>query len=301
MIVGNKKFDMQKIKSELDELDLLLKQIEPEVEKFSLEDQQTYRLAKAFTFHSYTHVSVPGDPDPHEEHVVGDSCARLSDVLQKLSGDKIKRIHKLCSIIFYKTYGYRIQDRNKAPDMMISFSGKTIEKTLEEIKASFSVNHQFQKEYNEEIKRRKEKARAEARVRRAKEKEQPNIFLLILCALVLATIFCFILTKIYGHLYYQNYGRFPSHVNQYKIHIEIYVGIFMGLLEFPFLNKGVVKLARKIKYYFYLYRWRLTWKCFAIPSKIKYFFEDKRMYCVIFIALPYAIYISYKFLEWINY
>lgn len=194
-----------------------------------------------------------------------DNCLGL--FIRIASEPNLQRIKKLCSIIFFKIMGYRAQDAHKSPDMIKSIMGKSL---IDILLTHRKSEEEGRKEKEEEV------------IEEIKLSISAQLFLVSILDVIITSI----LTIVYRKLFNQDYNRYPNHTEQYVFILGVSLTLFLSMMS---LDRLCGWIGKSIRYFVILYKWRLTWKYFEYLSKIKYYFEDKRIFIILFIGIWYLI------------
>lgn len=261
----------REISSTLEEMEILLK----------ANDEYFLSIFKDKKWEHYyqaTHQFISGgvniiqEKENDYEHGLAQDCYILYKLLLGLNTKDSLRIKKLCEKIHFHFMGYRVQDVDKAPDMIKNFTGIDGDSLLKEAIASIG------------------KPRSRSGV---KKELQPKLIENLVYALFIAVLVWFFLDKEYCILYFRDHGHYPLLSENYTFSVSVIMTTLLGLLGLEGYYQVLSKFGVRVRYYFLLCKWRIRWKLFEIPSKIKYyldiFFQDKKMYFTLFIIVWYLL------------
>lgn len=205
-----------------------------------------------------------------KDNSMAQECCALYKLLEKSKCVDAPQIRYLCKEIFFKIIGYRIEDAYKIPCMNESIHGKSLIETS-------NIPNENARENMERLIRESAKKKAFG---------EPQIISNLMIALPLIGLIWYLLDK-----FYEGSSR-------YTFGVSVIMGAFLGVLGMEGHYHLLTHSVAKIKYYFYLCSWRLTWKIFEYPSrikhqyeqsKLKYIYDDKRLCATTGIGIWYFI------------
>lgn len=241
-------------------------------------DRETYLIASAPIVQG---VNIIGEKDGQYEHGLATDLLVLYKLLQRHfpKDSAAIKIQGLCKTLFFSFMGYRLEDQHKAPDMVKFFTGESADDVLKQALARLGKPRQ--------------------KIRIAEEALQPKWVHFVL-ALLIVSVTWFILDATYSYYYVTEYHRAVGASERYVFGVGVWLTLLLGTLGLEGYYQLFTNLGIRLKHAYRflsktirLYSWRFVWKCFQVPSAIKFHIQNNKKLGFVLLIIVYYVALIY--------